>query len=76
MITTDSAPPSLGGNQAVGTVLRHCIAGSELPTLYSEGIYVVIVPDPQPSGEPTVKIQQVQQNVTFATVGDPNPRTF
>jgi len=38
--------------------------------------YVVIVPDAQPGDEPTVEIEQVQQNVAFATVVDPDPRTL
>lgn len=36
--------------------------------------YVVIVPDAQPGDEPTVKIEEVQQNVAFATIIDPDPR--
>jgi len=38
--------------------------------------YVVIVPDAQPGDEPTVKIEQVQENVAFASVVDPDPRTL
>jgi predicted RNA-binding protein with TRAM domain len=38
--------------------------------------YVVIVPDAQPGDEPTVKIEQVQENVAFASIVDPDPRTL
>ncbi|SDE03116.1 TRAM domain-containing protein [Natrinema hispanicum] len=38
--------------------------------------YVVIVPDAQPGDEPTVKIEQVQKNVAFASIVDSDPRTF
>ena len=38
--------------------------------------YVVIIPGVQPGDEPTVKIEQVKQNVAFATVVDPDPRTL
>ena len=38
--------------------------------------YVVIVPDAQPGDEPTVEIEQVQQNVAFASVVDSDPRTL
>ena len=36
--------------------------------------YVVIVPDAQPGDKPTVEIEQVQQNVAFASIVDPDPR--
>jgi predicted RNA-binding protein with TRAM domain len=38
--------------------------------------YVVIVPDAQPGDEPTVEIEQVQENVAFASVVDSDPRTL
>ena len=38
--------------------------------------YVVIVPDAQPGDEPTVEIEQVQENVAFASIVDPDPRTL
>lgn len=38
--------------------------------------YVVIVPEGQPGDEPTVEIEQVQQNVAFAKIVDPDPRTL
>jgi predicted RNA-binding protein with TRAM domain len=38
--------------------------------------YVVIVPEGQPGDEPTVEIEQVQQNVAFATIVEPDPRTL
>jgi predicted RNA-binding protein with TRAM domain len=38
--------------------------------------YVVIVPGTQPSEQPTVKIEQVQQNVAFAGVVDPDHQTL
>jgi predicted RNA-binding protein with TRAM domain len=33
--------------------------------------YVVIVPDGQPGQQPTVEIDTVRQNVSFATIVDP-----
>ena len=38
--------------------------------------YVVIVPDAQPGDEPTVEIEQVQQNVAFASIIESDPRTL
>ena len=38
--------------------------------------YVVIVPGTQPGEQPTVEIKQVQQNVAFASVVDPDYRTL
>lgn len=38
--------------------------------------YVVIVPDAQPGDESTVEIEQVQENVAFASIVDPDPRTL
>ncbi|PGF14619.1 deoxyribonuclease [Natrinema sp. CBA1119] len=38
--------------------------------------YVVIVPDAQPGDEPTVKIEQVQKNVAFASIVDSGPRAL
>jgi predicted RNA-binding protein with TRAM domain len=38
--------------------------------------YVVIVPDAQPGDEPTIEIEQVQQNVAFASIVDSDPRTL
>ena len=38
--------------------------------------YVVIVSEGQPGDEPTVRIEQVQQNVAFATIVEPDPRTL
>lgn len=38
--------------------------------------YVVIVPGTQPGEQPTVEIEQVQQNVAFASVVDPDHRTL
>jgi predicted RNA-binding protein with TRAM domain len=37
--------------------------------------YVVIVPEAQPGETPTVEIEQVQQNVAFASIVEPDPRT-
>lgn len=36
--------------------------------------YVVIVPGAQPGDEPTVEIEQVQENVAFASVVNSDPR--
>lgn len=36
--------------------------------------YVVIVPDAQPGEQPTVEIEQVRQNVAFASVVDRDPQ--
>jgi predicted RNA-binding protein with TRAM domain len=36
--------------------------------------YVVIVPDAQPGDEPTIEIDDVRQNVAFASVVEPDPR--
>jgi predicted RNA-binding protein with TRAM domain len=38
--------------------------------------YVVIVPDTQPGQQPTVEIEQVQQNVAFASVVASDSRTL
>ncbi|ELY69193.1 hypothetical protein C488_20937 [Natrinema pellirubrum DSM 15624] len=38
--------------------------------------YVVIVPGAQPGDEPTVEIEQVQENVAFASIVDSDPRAF
>lgn len=38
--------------------------------------YVVIVPDAQPGDEPTIEIEDVRQNVAFASVVEPDPRTI
>lgn len=38
--------------------------------------YVVIVPDAQPGDEPTIEIDDVRQNVAFASVVEPNSRTL
>ncbi len=38
--------------------------------------YVVIVPEAQPGEVPTVEIEQVQQNVAFASIVEPDPRTL
>jgi predicted RNA-binding protein with TRAM domain len=38
--------------------------------------YVVIVPGGQPGDEPTVEIEQVQENVAFASVVDSDPRAL
>lgn len=38
--------------------------------------YVVIVPEAQPGDEPTIEIEQVRENVAFASVVDPDPRTL
>jgi predicted RNA-binding protein with TRAM domain len=38
--------------------------------------YVVIVPGGQPGDEPTVEIEQVQENVAFASVVDIDPRAL
>jgi len=37
--------------------------------------YVVIVPEAQPGDEPTIEIEQVQENVAFASIVDGDPRT-
>ena len=37
--------------------------------------YVVIVPEAQPGDEPTIEIEQVQENVAFASIVDSDPRT-
>jgi predicted RNA-binding protein with TRAM domain len=37
--------------------------------------YVVIVPETQPGEQPTIRIDDVQQNVAFASVIDPDQRT-
>ena len=36
--------------------------------------YVVIVPGAQPGQQPTIKIEQVQENVAFASVVEDDPR--
>ena len=36
--------------------------------------YVVIVPGAQPGDEPTVEVEQVQENVAFASIVDNDPR--
>jgi predicted RNA-binding protein with TRAM domain len=38
--------------------------------------YVVIVPDAQPGDEPTIEIDEVRQNVAFASVVEPDSRTL
>ena len=38
--------------------------------------YVVIVPGGQPGDEPTVEIEQVQENVAFASIVDSDPRAL
>jgi predicted RNA-binding protein with TRAM domain len=38
--------------------------------------YVVIVPGAQPGDEPTVEIEQVQENVAFASIVDNDPRAL
>lgn len=38
--------------------------------------YVVIVPGAQPGDEPTVEIEQVQENVAFASIVDSDPRAL
>ncbi|ALG83087.1 TRAM domain-containing protein [Halanaeroarchaeum sulfurireducens] len=38
--------------------------------------YVVIVPGAQPGDEPTVEIEQVQENVAFASIVDTDPRAL
>ena len=38
--------------------------------------YVVIVPGAQPSDGPTVEIEQVQENVAFASIVDSDPRAL
>jgi predicted RNA-binding protein with TRAM domain len=38
--------------------------------------YVVIVPEGKPGDEPTVEIEQVQQNVAFATIVEPDSQTL
>lgn len=38
--------------------------------------YVVIVPTAQPGDKPTIEIEQVQENVAFASVVDSNSRTL
>ncbi|WP_148416402.1 TRAM domain-containing protein [Haloferax sp. KTX1] len=38
--------------------------------------YVVIVPGAQPGDEPTVEIEQVQENVAFASVVNNDPRAL
>lgn len=38
--------------------------------------YVVIVPGGQPGDEPTVEIEQVQENVTFASIVERNSRAL
>ena len=38
--------------------------------------YVVIVPDAEPGDEPTVEIDEVQQNVAFASVIETGSRAF
>jgi predicted RNA-binding protein with TRAM domain len=37
--------------------------------------YVVIVPETQPGEQPTIRIDDVRQNVAFASVIDPDQRT-
>jgi len=36
--------------------------------------YVVIVPGAEPGDEPTIEVEQVQENVAFASIVDTNPR--
>jgi len=38
--------------------------------------YVVIVPGAHPGDEPTVEIEQVQENVAFASIADSDPRAL
>ena len=38
--------------------------------------YVVIAPGAQPGDEPTVEIEQVQENVAFASIADSDPRAL
>lgn len=38
--------------------------------------YVVIVPGAQPGDEPTIEIEQVQENVAFASILDSDPRAL
>lgn len=38
--------------------------------------YVVIVPGAQLGDEPPVKVEQVQENVAFASIVDSDPRAF
>ena len=38
--------------------------------------YVVVVPGAQPGQQPTVEIEQVQENVAFASVVDDDPRAL
>jgi len=38
--------------------------------------YVVIVPETQPGEQPTIEIDDVRQNVAFASVVDPDQRTL
>ena len=38
--------------------------------------YVVIVPETQPGEQPTIRIDDVRQNVAFASVVDPDQRTL
>ncbi|WP_128906112.1 TRAM domain-containing protein [Halorubrum amylolyticum] len=38
--------------------------------------YVVIIPGAQPGDEPTVEIEQVQENVAFARIVDNDPRSL
>ena len=38
--------------------------------------YVVIVPDARPGDQPTVEIEQVKQNVAFATILEEDSRTL
>jgi len=38
--------------------------------------YVVIVPGAQPGDEPTVEIEQVQENVAFASIVGSDPRAL
>lgn len=38
--------------------------------------YVVIVPNAQPGDEPTVKIEDVRENVAFAAIVDSDPRSL
>lgn len=38
--------------------------------------YVLIVPDGQPGDEPTVRVEQVQENVAFTSIVDQDTRTL
>jgi len=38
--------------------------------------YVVIVPGAQPGDQPTVEIEQVQENVAFTSIVDSDPRAL